>query len=436
MSNTAEDVLFASLTDIDALEVLAKEGLDLEVIPTEEMRPVVEWAIEWYFRNDRKTAPSRAALLNDWGQVIEDAEIELLPENEEHDSIEWAIGALKAQSVHYQFQTFLKESSTAMSKAPPTQRIATLAVQASNLYSLSLKMQSQKRTSTLSTGMPDRLHAYEQRAAEQHSYKGMTFGLPMVDEHTYGIHAGEVAIVAAGPKTGKSFFMADTGYHEAAVNGRTTVLFTLENSVEMTMDRIACRALHIDAHLWQRGQCTEAEVEQVRSWINDVLPFLKAELHIVMPEPGHRTMAAMYRTAVLLGAQSMIIDQLTFVDHPEPRQKNRQEIIRDMMHDIKERASSSDDEISVLIAHQINREGMKAAEKSGHLEMYHLAEASEIERTADWVFGLYRSQAQRLATQAQLQVMAARREDLQTWDLHWDTALGDVGVIGVQRGVE
>jgi hypothetical protein len=79
------------------------------------------------------------------------------------------------------------------------------------------------------------------------------------------------------------------------------------------------------------------------------------------------------------------------------------------------------------LAHQINREGVKAADKVGHLEMYHLADSSEVERTADWVFGLYASRADKASKRAKFQVLAARRASNKQWNMRWDVDLGDFG---------
>ena len=76
--------------------------------------------------------------------------------------------------------------------------------------------------------------------------------------------------------------------------------------------------------------------------------------------------------------------------------------------------------LSLILAHQVNREGVKAAKKLGHLEMEHLAESSGIERAADWVLGLYQSQMDREARMTLLQILAARREDNEAWSLYWD----------------
>jgi hypothetical protein len=87
-----------------------------------------------------------------------------------------------------------------------------------------------------------------------------------------------------------------------------------------------------------------------------------------------------------------------------------------------------------LLAHQINREGIKAAEKDGELHMTHLAESAEVERTADWVFGLYQTESHRLAQTASLKILAARRVEPKEWTITWRPASGFVTVLGERHG--
>ena len=72
------------------------------------------------------------------------------------------------------------------------------------------------------------------------------------------------------------------------------------------------------------------------------------------------------------------------------------------------------------MAHQIHRDGVKAARKNGYHWMEDLAEGSEVERTADWVFSLYQSHDARIVNQVLCQVLAARRADIKNWDMAWD----------------
>lgn len=436
MSSLAEDVLFLSLTDTDALETLVTVGLVPEAIPTAAMRPVVDWAVERFFESGRTRAPSRQALLDTWGQTIDDARVELIPEDEDADTIQWAIDYLKSQWVHVQFQEWLKVSGTAMAQAAVDQRVDTVALVADQLFALSVAVQPRHMQIEVHDGFQRSLHNYEARVVEGHQTKGIVFGNGMetIDQHTYGIHPGEVAIVAAGPKTGKSFMLDRVAKECWWDKDQVSILYTLENTVDMTMDRIACMHLGIDSRRYQRGECLPEEIEKVRWFVNDTLKATdRNPFHIVMPEPGKRSMSAMVRHAQMLNAESLFIDQLTFVEHPDPGRKARSEIIRDLMHELKVLVSTGSQPIATMMAHQINREGMNSARKTGYLLMDHMAEGSEVERTADWVFGLYQSQDDRIAGEALFQVLAARREDTVAWKLVWQPSGGMVAVIGEQE---
>ena len=428
MSNAAEIALLGALFDTDSLESLVKEGLTPECIPTDALRPVVDWAVARFFESGRTQAPSREALVSVWGQQLEDADVRIPAENEQVDTVEWAIDHLKSQYVHYTYQQWQKDAAIAMATASAPERMEILNEQVGLLMSLSLSLQPQHRSVDFADFFGQRLTDYEGRHSSEHATRGMTFGMPLVDAHTYGIHDGELAILAAPPKTGKSYFLDYTALQEAR-SGRVVALFTLENSIEMTTDRIICLALGIDSRDWQRGRCSAEDVERVRWFQNDELPKLKDTLRIISPEPSRRTPQSIYREAQMIGAQSLIVDQLTFVEHATPGRKARHEIIRELMHDFKGLISTGRDQMPCLLAHQINREGVKAAEKTGKLEMWMLAEGSEVERAADWVFSLYQSTMQREVFQATLQILAARRESTTAWDLDWRTSSGIINAM-------
>lgn len=429
MATHAEDVLYASLTDTDALEALVKIGLDSEAIPTAEMRPVVAWAIDRFFESGRSKAPSREALLAEWAEVLEEAEIELLDEDYEIDNIEWAIDNLTDLAAHGQWQRFQKDAAVAMAEAGPTQRKKVLAEVTNDLFEINNRLQDRSSTARASEGYAERLAAYEQRAAEERMAIGMMFGLDPIDQWTYGIHPGEVAVLAAPPKTGKSYWLIRTALHEWAVRGRDVVLYTLENSVDMSLDRLVCTHLGISPRAWMRGEVSPEKIAWVRDYIADTMPTMPGQLHILMPRPGQRTVQLMVREAQMLGAQSLLIDQLTFVEHPDPRQRPRHEIVMEIMRDLKNTVSVGRDRLSCLLAHQINRAGVAAAAKQGYLEMQHLAESSEVERAVDWAFGLYQSLEERKAQMAKFQILAGRREDLNNWSIAWRIDAGQANVI-------
>lgn len=428
MTSRAEDVVYLSLTDTDRLERLIDIGLDLESVPTEPMRPVIEWAINQFFESGRTVAPSREALLETWGKVIDDARVELLPEDEDADSTSWAVDSLHSHYVMHQFGVFTKVSATEMASAAVTDRLATLAAVTDELFNLTSRVQPRHSQRDALEGTARSIREFEARQSEGHRRRGIGFGLPQVDDHTFNIHPGELAVIAAPPKTGKSYLLGRIALDAWINQGKRVVLFTLENSVEMTFDRIICMHLGINSRDWQRGLCSPEEVEQVREF-HESIPSLHGHLEVIQPEPDRRTMESMVRQAKMLDADALLIDQLTFVKHPNPGRKGRPEIIGELMHSLKEAISTGTQKIPTILAHQINREGAKAAKKTGFLEMEHLAEGSEVERTADWVFGLHQSADQRQVGEALLQILAARREDIKTWEMTWEPSRGLAGVI-------
>lgn len=428
MSRLGERTLIQHLTDREALETIAREGLDIAVIPSEDLRRVYTFSVNYFHHSGRSKAPSVGVLLAEYGDLLSDHDIAL--DEEPEDSIEWAIDDLKGSYVHKETQAFNKRFAAAMSEAETGERVQVASEHASELVRLALALESHESKVDAREGLAEAMLRYEARSVDREQVYGIRFGLPLIDQYTRGIHDGELAVLAAGPKTGKSYFLDKVGLHEWQAD-RVCVLYTLENSVEMTLDRIACLATAVDSRAWQHGECSDAEVDRVRTWIEEVQASETA-FHIIQPEPGQRTVESMVRQAQVLDADSILIDQLTFIEPPDERAPRHLQI-RDILHTLKTMISTGRGRLPALIAHQINREGVKAAEKAGRLEMYHMAEGSEVERTADWAFGLYRSEVQRAAGRALFQTLASRREDNAHFDLTWQI---DSGFINVRAQVE
>lgn len=411
----------AHLTDSVSLEYLARDGLDPTLLPTEALRPVYEFALRYFFEGGRVQAPSEEAIRVEFGDVLDDNEVAL---GDPADTIAWAIEDLKGSWLYAYIGTFNKDFSQQMAKSQAAERPAVVADFTRRLANVSITLERADSSVDMREGMDERLHAYEGREADQGRTYGIRFGIEDVDGYTGGIHPGELAVLAGGPKAGKSLWMAMVALREWE-EGRTPVLFTLENSVEMTLDRIACLATNVSLARWSRGQCTPEEKIRMRDWVRDAVRGNDHPLWILQPEIGQRSMEAMVRSAQLHGADSLLIDQLTFVELPDPR-KPKHERIGDALHTLKAMISTGRDRLPCLLAHQISREGVKAAIKVGYLEMFHMAESAEVERTADWVFGLYRDRVLVEYEQAKFQSLAARRAELVSWALTWGIDRGFV----------
>lgn len=418
MSTSAEDALYAALTNIEDLERLARLGLPLEAIPTEEMRQVVDWAIHSYYQSGRRQAPTRGMLIDTWGQHIEDSGIELLDENQEYDSIDEVVEHLRGLYVDREWQVFIRAAAQEMATSPLNNKAETLNNLTAALFGLTNDLTATENRVEAQHGLADSWKRYEDRKAMDHAVTGLTFGWDKIDTHTGGIRDGELAVLGAGPKVGKSYLLDKVALHEWQ-QGRRTVLFTLENSVEMTYDRIACLAARVSARAYQRGELTTAQEERVQEILKG-LHDRKTQLHVISPQRSQRTPASLVHEALNLGAQSILVDQLTHVEHPSPGRKPRHELFSENIHEFKYLISTGREQVPLLLAHQINRDGVKASNNVGYLEMTHMAESSGVERAADWVFGLYQGKMDRTARRAVFQILASRREDIDAWEMGWD----------------
>lgn len=425
---TPEEILYSSLTDPERIDLLAKEGLDPAVIPTESMRPVVDWALTYYFQSGCKQAPSREALLLEWSDVIEESGMELVDPEDEIDTLQWALEHMKSTYLHIQWQEWFRKAAMDMASSSTADRLDVFSRHLIELGELSSRIRSRTSEGWDTDAFDDALRRYHERVMRGGQPQGMMLGLGMLDEHTHGIHDGELAVVAAPPKAGKSYLL-DHAVLAERQRGRRVILFTLENSVDMTIDRMVCMIAHVDSRKWQRGKCDESEVRRVEE-ARDYLNGMPGEMIVLKPPEGQRTVEAMVREAQVRGADSLIIDQLTFVEAPYVKGRPRNETVAHTIRSLKNAISSGVYNIPCLLAHQVNREGQKAAEKTGYLEMYMLAESSEVERTADWVFGLYRGSEDREAGLAKLQVLASRREELNAWRLAYQPGSGVMETIG------
>jgi hypothetical protein len=210
--------------------------------------------------------------------------------------------------------------------------------------------------------------------------------------------------------------------------GRTVSLFTLENSLEMTRDRIACLATGVHPERFEMGVCDPQEEEAIREWIRDSMDHQDNKLWIVHPPLGERTIESMVTQAQIRQSDSIIIDQLSHVDPVDPK-LSRPLQIREIMQTLKGMISTGHSRMSGVIAHQLTREGIKLAAKAGFLHMYDLAEGSDVEKTVDWAFSMYQSEDAKQVGQFLLQILASRRQPIKNWDVAWSVDTGIMEVL-------
>lgn len=427
MSAHGQTTIMCHLTDASAIDAIASEGLDPSVLPDERLRPLFTFAIDYWRDSGCLAAPSVTVFMDRYGDLLSDCGVDLAAGPD--DTVEWAITDLKGDYARAQTSSLLKRIATEMAEADHEDRLDVLADAAGAMVSLSLSLTSRSTRLDVREARPQIIDAYNQRASESGGgIRGATLGFDDIDSATGGIHDGELAVLAGVQKSGKSFLAGWAALAEHR-RGRSPVLFTLENSIEMTATRIACMAAGVNATLWDRGESSPEEVADVERWMSAIEGH-EIGLHVVSPPSGQRSFADMVTTAWMLGADTIIVDQLTFVEIAAPSDRRTQtQQIGQALHDLKVLISTGRRPMPCLLVHQINREGAAAADKTGKLEARHLANSAEVERTADFVFGLYQSPDQRVLGEATFSMLAARRTDLFDWSVRWQPSSGNVRVL-------
>lgn len=421
MSALGEKVLLLSLKYDEGIEHLSKHGLNVKVVPTVDFREVVAWAMTYYQQGG--VAPTPEVLKERFGSdLFSDQGVDIDEDAEE--TIQWAVADLEGTYVQHQIGGFTRRLATEVNSVPPEDRVRLLGQFSSELSGYVQELQPRTTHSDIRESGPALLAEYE--ISKDSSTRGMTLGIPDVDNHLHGIWPGELVTVSGPPGTGKSFFANYVAHHEWQ-RGRATTLFTLENSILMTQMRIACCALNVDIEALQTGTLEPQQYQRLEEWCRDVLDKSDTPLHIISPEQINRSPQALIGAARAYETESLIVDQLTHIASVDPMSRDqRNQEIGKIVRALGEGISTGRDPLPCLLLHQVNREGVKHAAATGRVLMGHMAEGSEVERTSSVVMALYQSDENRIVERMELQMLKQRRVKPKNWLLSWAPWMGVV----------
>jgi replicative DNA helicase len=282
----------------------------------------------------------------------------------------------------------------------------------SNAYSAAENIVPRFARSNMATSVEQRRLRYVNRQENQGS--GVTLGFPVLDHHTNGLRPGELCAVGAFSKVGKTMFLANAAI-QARKQGATPLFITLEMSKEEIEDRLDAIYSEVSYNRLTHGELTTQEVFRLRAAQEEFSQL--GDLYIERPMEGERTVPHIVSRTRQLGADYLIIDQLSFMDptgqHRELTSKHA-EIVATLK---KEIARDSAGQIPCLLAVQLNRASLNQAEGVG---LQNFANTSVIEQTVDLAIGLSRSRDERANHLMRLDILGARRSEIQAWILRWE----------------
>ncbi len=249
---------------------------------------------------------------------------------------------------------------------------------------------------------------------------GMTLGFPEIDDHTGGIRPGELCAVAGFTKVGKSWVLFNAAV-EARRQGFTPLVMALEMSVQKAEDRIDELYSGVSSERLEAGKLKLDEMT-VLTKAQEELASL-GPLFVERPQRGERTVPYMCSRARQLGADYLIIDQLSWIDSVKSFKGDnaqRQET-SDTIFSLREEISrESVGKLPCLLAVQHNRSSVSSTRGGGARGQLHtFAHSSMIEQTVDLALGLYQSDEQRIMNRMGIDIMGARRCNKAEYLLEW-----------------
>lgn len=405
MSADIERKLISKLTGNKDIALVWEMGLRAEVFEEPINRRVFEWMIEFWRETRMQTAPTWVVMETEFPAVS-------LIHNVEEPT-EWLVQYLQRRWVINQGQEIIRTAVTNLPEDP----VATIANLWRSAYDITETTHPRLARADLSQNVAERREAYSRKNAQQEM--GMTLGLDEMDTHTRGILPGELAVVAAYTKTGKSFWLAHAAV-QARRKGYVPLVMTLEQSVEEMTERIDAYYSRVSYARLQAGGLHADEMLALiaaREEMAALGPF-----YVEKPQRGERTvknMASRYRQ---LGADYLIIDQLSFIDGDRAYQGDKAMTQKhsDLIFDLKDEINrESAGRIPCFLAVQFNRETMRDKAAGGKGELFNFAHSSMIEQTADLCLALHRNSEMRANNTMGVSIIGARRSELREWALAW-----------------
>lgn len=398
-----EKKVASSLSSPGTLEVLYREGVRSIHFLNPLYQSVYEFVVGYWEESSRSKVPSWEVLTQKFPSF----------EPEEVDETPLFLSRELIQSY-----TWAQVSEMLLSVARERQKKSDVREQLSNMLSRTSELLevSHPRVGRVefTSSTPERDQRYVERAMEDPTVRGVSWGFEQVDEVTGGLRPGELGIVAGFAKTGKSHFLC----HLASSlwkKGLTPVLFTLELSTEDMEDRLECHVSGVSYERYSRGALMPEELEQLEKSREENRD--RSPLYVEKPGIEERTVSSLMGRARELRADVVLIDQLSFIT-PSQYLRERRDQITNIITDLKLSASSQEnDMLPVVLASQLNRASRESRKGP---EMEHLALSSSIEQTADIILGLSQTTEMRLGKSMMLDILGSRRSPLSSWVLEWE----------------
>jgi replicative DNA helicase len=235
------------------------------------------------------------------------------------------------------------------------------------------------------------------------------FGVDLLDDFTGRIRPGELAVVGAFAKTGKTHFLCNAAV-AAVKEGMRPVLFTLEVSLKDIQQRLDAFFSEVSYNQLIHDRLPINKIQQL--WNAQAELQRLGGVFVERPEPGERTVAHLIARTRQLGGDYLLIDQLSRLEPGRETwgTKETRAVVLDQLHSEISRGGS---EVPCFMAVQMRR-----GDAEPTLESF--ADAAEVEREVDIAVALWRNMELRRNGQMKCKILGSRRSDITDFLLNWE----------------
>lgn len=397
-----EKALLGKLTEVDAIQQCWDRGVRSVVFEDPVHQRVYDFAIDYWHRNGMTLAPTRGAYETQFDR--EQYRLESSPE-----ALSWLIDQLQRRYQTNQAQQIILQAG-AITVEDPAAALTMLHEEAWRAKELTTPRRFRV---DMAANVADRRRRYIEEA-QQVRQTGAPLGLSDIDEHTGGILPGEVALVGAYTKTGKSWTLL-----QSTVAAHRAEFFPYVATLEMPVPQFELRLDAINSGVgynrMHRKILDQTEMRVLHQAQDELAA--RGPLIVERPPEGERTVLSIMNKARQSGANYVVIDQLSWLE-PRKNYRERRDQYKELIYDLKNEASNETaGELPVLIAAQYNRAAVSTKGERGGL--HNLANAADIEQTIDIAFGLHRTRELRANNSMLIDILGARRADIKSWVLGW-----------------
>jgi replicative DNA helicase len=396
-----------NFVNVNDLQYLWDKGIRSEHFFDNSIREIYNFSLDYLIKSEFKSAPTENLLrikfgsyLNSVGWPSEEYLVHIITD----DLLE------KYRRVNV--QKILLESANILDDDPG--KAINLAI--SKLTKVQEDTATRERIEVYKDGFQHRVDEYIDSTIDlekSKKRKGIYFGWDLINDQIYGIHPGELAVIAGYAGIGKSLTGAKLAL-EAARRGTKVYLFNLELDKELELKRLDCLASGVSFTKYERGELNSLELERLVNARAQIESFGHNLLIDTPSYASERTVQDLYSRAKLWGAELVIGDQLSWLT-PEGNYKGSNNIQTAQMSELIVDITRINKEMNLasIWLVQFNRDSQSTSKQRGGLQ--HIALSSQIEQNVSIAMGISATQEMMRQEIKVFEILKSRRSSLKSY---------------------